>query len=374
MQYDVVILGLGGMGSSALYHLAQRGKRVLGLEQFEPAHSLGSSHGQSRIIRQAYFEDPAYVPLLLRAYENWAAVERQSGKQLLQKTGGLLVGQDSSAVIRGATRSAQEWGLAHELLAAKEIRRHFPAFAPRPDEVGLFEPEAGALDPEASILTHLELATKAGAEVRFGHPVLEWRVLTGGGVLVRTAEGEFTAERLVITAGAWLAKLAPELGLPLQVERNVMHWFEPLAPASDLPVFIVERPGVPLFYGFPDLGGHGPKAALHHSHLLTTPGEIDRTVAPGEGEALRRIVADWMPGVIGPIRRSAACMYTNTPDEHFVIGRHPEHEQVVIAGGFSGHGFKFVSVVGEILADLATKGSTALPIGLFDPTRFGRVK
>lgn len=371
MQYDVIILGLGGMGSSALYHLAQRGRRVLGLEQFEPAHSLGSSHGQSRIIRQAYFEDPAYVPLLLRAYENWAAVERQSGKQLLHRTGGLLVGQESSVVIAGATRSAREWGLAHELLEAGEIRRRFPAFAPRPDEVGLFEPEAGALNPEASIMTHLELAAQAGAEVRFGYPVLEWRALPAGGVQVKTAEGEFTAERLVITAGAWLGKLAPELGLPLQVERNVMHWFEPLAPASDLPVFIVERPDVPLFYGFPDLGGQGPKAALHHSHVLTTPAAIDRTVSPGEGEELRQIVADWMPGVIGSIRRSAACMYTNTPDEHFVIGRHPAHEQVVIAGGFSGHGFKFVSVVGEILADLATTGSTALPIGLFDPSRFG---
>lgn len=370
MQYDVIVLGLGGMGSSALYHLAQRGERVLGLEQFEPAHSLGSSHGQSRIIRQAYFEDPAYVPLLLRAYENWAAVERQSGKQLLTKTGGLLVGQPSSAVIKGATQSAQEWQLAHELLSAAEIRQRFPAFAPRPEEVGLFEPEAGALNPEESILTHLELAVRAGAEVRFGKPVLEWQALSGGGVLVKTPEGEFTAERLVITAGAWLGKLAPEISLPLQVERNVMHWFEPLAPAADLPVYIVERPDVPLFYGFPDLGGHGPKAALHHSHVLTTPTAIDRTVAPGEGEELQRIVADWMPGVIGSIKRSAACMYTNTPDEHFVIGRHPLHEQVVIAGGFSGHGFKFVSVVGEILADLATTGSTTHPIGLFSPTRF----
>ncbi|HLO02626.1 MAG TPA: N-methyl-L-tryptophan oxidase, partial [Symbiobacteriaceae bacterium] len=278
----------------------------------------------------------------------------------------------SSAVIAGATQSARQWGLAHQLLSAKEIRQRFPAFAPRPDEVGLYEPEAGALNPEASVLTHLDLAVRAGAEVRFGQPVLEWRALSGGGVAVTTAEGEFTAERLVITAGAWLGQLAPEIGLPLQVERNVMHWFEPLASATDLPVFIVERPDVPLFYGFPDLGGHGPKAALHHSHVLTTPSEIDRTVAPGEGDELQRVVADWMPEVIGSVKRSAACIYTNTPDEHFVIGRHPVHEQVVIAGGFSGHGFKFVSVVGEILADLATAGSTSLPIGLFDPSRFRR--
>jgi sarcosine oxidase len=374
-RFEVIVLGMGGMGSAALAHLALRGKRVLGLERFSPAHSFGSSHGQSRVIRQAYFEDPAYVPLLLRAYELWADLEGRTGKQLLLKTGGLMAGYEGSEVVEGSTRSAREHGLRHEEMSAAEIRRRFPALAPLPDEVGLYENDAGVLFPEECMLAHLQVAVGAGAEVRFGTAVTGWEALPGGGVRVQTAGAVMEADRLVIAAGAWFGQMAPELGLPLQIERNVMHWFQPAAEAERFlpdrfPVWILQRRESPIFYGFPNLHETGIKVALHHSGQITTAGELNRTVALAETEAMRHVAEPWLPGALGGVLRSVACMYTNTPDEHFVIGLHPKHPQVVVAGGFSGHGYKFCSVVGEMLADLATAGSTRHPVGLFDPRRF----
>lgn len=374
-RFDVIVLGLGGMGSAALARLARRGLRVLGLEQFSPAHLLGSSHGQSRIIRQAYYEDPAYVPLILRAYELWAELEQQSGRALFLRTGGLMVGYAESELIAGSTRSARQYGLAHEVLGAAEIRRRFPVMRPREDEVGLYEPNAGILFPEECILAHLQAATGAGAEARFGVRVEAWQATPGGGVRVRTGAGELEAGRLVIAAGAWFSAVAPELRLPLQVERNVLHWYDARANAElfapgRFPVYLVERRGLPTFYGFPDLPGQGIKVAVHHSGEATTPAGINRTVDPAEAEAMRTLMAEFLPDAAGAWRRSVACMYTNTPDCHFVIGLHPDHPQVVLAGGFSGHGFKFCSVVGEVLADLAVDGGTRHPIGLFAPVRF----
>jgi sarcosine oxidase len=374
-QYDVIVLGLGDMGSAALAHLAARGKKVVGLEQFSPAHSMGSSHGQTRVIRQAYFEDPAYVPLLLRAYELWADLERQTGRHLFLKTGGLMTGYAGSEVVAGSTRSAREWNLAHEVLTAADIRRRYPVLTPLDDEVALYEPNAGILFPEECILAHLQVAVAAGAEARFGTKVTGWQATPGGGVTVRTTDGEFSADRLVICAGAWFGKLAPELNLPLKIERNVLHWFDPAANAPDFaperfPIFLLQRRGVPIFYGFPAMPGQGFKVAIHHSERYTTADEIDRTVAPAEVEAMRQIFSGFLPSANGTWRRSAVCMYTNTPDEHFVIGIHPQHPQVVVAGGFSGHGYKFCSVMGEVLTDLAIQGGTPHPIGLFSPTRF----
>ncbi|MDB4896055.1 MAG: dependent oxidoreductase [Firmicutes bacterium] len=372
--YDVVVLGLGGMGSAALAHLAARGVKVLGLEQFSPAHALGSSHGQSRIIRKAYFEDPAYVPLLLRAYELWEALERRTGRPLMLRTGGLMLGPEGSAVVEGSARSAREHGLAHEWLTAGDIRRRYPVMRPEPDEVAVFEADAGLLFPEACVLAHLEAAVADGAEARFGARVTGWEAIAGGGVRVRTDQGTVAAGRLVICAGAWLGAVAPELGLPLQVERNVMHWFEPAASSEAFapdrfPIYLAERRGTPVFYGFPALPGEGVKVAFHHSGQITTPDAIDRQVSAEEVAAMRQTLAAWLPDAAGECLRSTACMYTNTPDEHFVIGLHPGDPNVVLAGGFSGHGFKFCSVVGEVLADLAMDGGTRHPVGLFRPGR-----
>jgi sarcosine oxidase len=374
-NYDAIILGLGGMGSAVAAHLAGRGKLVLGLEQFSPAHDRGSSHGASRIIRQAYYEDPAYVPLLLRAYELWADLEKDAGEQLYLRTGGLMVGQQESELVQGSLRSARQHGLAHELLDAREIKRRFPATRPRVDEVAVFEEPAGMLFPEACIRAHLRRAAAAGAELRFDTAVSAWRATPGGGVEVTTEAGErFAAQRLVVCAGAWLAQVAGDLEFPLRVERNVMHWFEPssngslFAPAM-LPVYIIDRRQRFMLYGFPSVAGSGVKAALHHSERFTTPQELDREVTDQEVESMRAELAQWLPDAAGRHLASVVCMYTLTPDLHFLIGQHPREPAVLIAGGFSGHGFKFCSVVGEVLADLAIEGSTRHPIELFSPRR-----
>ncbi len=373
--YDRIVLGLGGMGSAALCQLAGRKQRVLGLEQFHPSHALGSSHGGSRIIRQAYFEDPSYVPLLLRAYELWDDLAQATQREFFVQTGGLMAGRPDCDVVAGSTRSALEHGLAHELLDPDQIRRRFPALRPRHDEIALFEAKAGLLFPEECISAHLQKAVATGAEARFGVKVTGWRITPEGLVVVQTDSGEVAAEGLVITAGAWLGQIAPDLGLPLQVERNVMHWFEPKANAEhfgpdQLPIYIVERPECTPFYGFPNIGGGGIKIGLHHSKNVTTIASLDRAVANPEVAEMREILAGWMPDGAGRSIRSAVCMYTNTPDENFVIGQHPLHPQVVLAGGFSGHGFKFCSVVGEVLADLALTGTSRHEIDLFRPDRF----
>jgi sarcosine oxidase len=373
-SYDVIVVGLGGMGSAAARHLAARGKRVLGLERFTPAHDRGSSHGGSRIIRQSYFEDPAYVPLLLRAYELWAEAEKEADADLLTLTGGLYLGPPDSTTFAGSLRAAQEWDLPHEVLEPDALRARFPTFAPATDELAVFEERAGFVRPEAAVAAHLELAARDGADLRFGQQVLSWDA-TGDGVRVRTAEGEHSAERLVISPGAWAPTVLAGLGLPLRVERQVQYWFVPpggVEPFVGNPVYVAEQAGGAQIYGFPAMDGPegGVKVAFFRRGRDTDPDALDRVVTDAEVQEMRARVGDTLPGLVGPVLRTVPCMYTTTPDEHFVIATHPEHANVTVACGFSGHGFKFVPVVGEILADLATTGATAHPIALFDPRRF----
>lgn len=373
-RYQAIVVGLGGMGSAALAHLALRDAHVLGLEQYHPAHALGSSHGGSRIIRKAYYEDPAYVPLVLRAYELWEELERRTGTRLLVRTGGLMAGYQGCEIVEGAALSARTHGLVHEILTEAEIRRRFPVFEPSADEVAVYEPDAGLLFPEQCVLAHLETAVSAGAEARFGVQVLGWRA-TDDGAIVETQSGAIACEWLILCAGPWFAQLAPELGLPLQVERNVMHWFEPAAPvarfaAGALPIYIVQRRGITPFYGVPYLEGQGIKVAFHYSGQDATPDTIDRNVSADEVASMRAALTGWIPEAAAAWRQSTVCMYTNTPDKHFVIGRHPQHPQVIIAAGFSGHGFKFCSAVGELLAGLTLSSSSAHSLDLFSPMRF----
>ena len=363
MAYDVIVIGLGGMGSAAAYRLAQRGLRVLGLEKFTPVHTRGSSHGGSRITRQAYFEDPAYVPLLLRAHEMWDQIERDSGEKVFHRVGGIMVGRPDSRTVAGSRRSAEEWGLPHEMLDAAGIRDRFPTMRPEDDEIALYEAGAGLVVPESSVAAHLQLAEKAGAELRFEEPVISWR--DGE---VTTAAGTYQADQIVVCPGAWASELLADLRIPFTVERQVQYWFQPTESFDGHPVYIWELDGARQFYGFPDLGD-GVKVAFFRGGLPTTPETIDRTVHDHEVTAMRDFVARRMPGLPGEFVRAATCMYTTTADEHFVIARHPEHERVTIACGFSGHGFKFVPVVGEILADLVVDGTTRHPISLFDPAR-----
>lgn len=373
MSYDVIVIGLGGMGSAAAYHLAARGQRVLGLEKFTPAHNQGSSHGGSRIIRQSYFEDPAYVPLLLRAYELWDQLATDSGRDVYRMTGGLFIGPPDSLTVAGSLRASREWVLPHELLDDNEIRARYPNFTPHPGDVALFEAKAGFARPELTVQAHLELAEKAGVLLRFGDEVLEWSE-TSGGVTVRTATGSYTAGQLVICPGAWAPQLLSDFGIPITVERQVLYWLDPVGGTEsfvDHPIFIHEDAAGMQTYGFPAIDGPrgGVKVAFFRKGVECTPDTIDRTVHEREIREMRDRTARLLPALDGDCLDTATCMYSNTPDQHFVIARHPDSTNVTVACGFSGHGFKFVPVVGEILADLAISGATAHPISLFDPRR-----
>jgi sarcosine oxidase len=372
-SYDVIIIGLGGMGSAAAYHLARRGQRVLGLEKFTPAHDKGSSHGGSRIIRQSYFEDPAYVPLLLRAYELWEGLAQDSGQEVYRITGGLFLGPPDCLTVAGSLRASRQWSLPHEVLDAAQIRSRFPNFTPQPGDVGLYEAKAGFARPEMTVAAHLDLAASAGATLRFGEEVQEWSE-SATGVTVTTGAGTYTAGQLVICPGAWAPQLLAELGIPITVERQVLYWLDPVggtAPFEDQPIFINENAHGMQIYGFPAIDGPdgGVKVAFFRKGQECTPDTIDRVVHPGEISAMRDRVTELLPALTGDCVHSATCMYSNTSDEHFVITRHPDYANVTVACGFSGHGFKFVPVVGEIVADLATTGTTAHPIALFDPQR-----
>ncbi len=366
------------MGSAAACHLAARGKRVLGIEQYTPAHNQGSSHGESRIIRQAYYENPAYVPLLQRAYELWEQLERDTNSNLLQLTGGLMIGPPGSAVVNGAIASATEHDLPYEVLDANELRRRYPALHPRADDTAVFEVRAGFLRPEAAVRAYLMQAARYGAELHFEETVQEWRAdLSGQGVKVMTSRGTYQARHLVLAPGAWAPELLSDIGVPFDIRRHVMCWFEPSSEAESFlparfPVYIWDVNGDDCFYGFPATGGlaEGVKVAMHSGGERCTAETLDRAVHDRDVDELRGYLARFIPSLNGRMLRGAACMYTLTPDEHFVLSLHPRYPQVAIAVGFSGHGFKFTSVVGEILADLATTGITHHRIALFAPERF----
>lgn len=380
--YDVVVLGLGGMGSSAAYHLAGRGSKVLGLESHSMAHDQGSSHGHSRVIRQSYFEHPSYVPLLKRAYELWNRLEQETGEQVLHPCGGLMIGGPDSEVFTGSLSSAREHGLAHEVLSAAEIRRRYPALRPQDHEMAFFEPTAGWLHPEETVRAHLSRAAALGADLHFNEPVTSWRSNSDGeGVVVETRMGTYHADQLVIAPGPWAPELLADLNWPLEVERQVLFWFEPEGSLETFaephfPIYIWDCDDGAQFYGFPvQAGVAGVKTAFYRLAQVglgqnCTPADIDRNVHAQEVETMRRYIRDRIPAMNGRFLDAKTCMYTNTPDGHFAIAKHPRQPQVNIACGFSGHGYKFASVAGEILADLAQKGKTDHPIELFNPGRF----
>ncbi|TLS40311.1 N-methyl-L-tryptophan oxidase [Streptomyces montanus] len=374
--YDVIVIGLGGMGSAAAHHLSARGARVLGLEKFGPVHNRGSSHGGSRITRQSYFEDPAYVPLLLRAYELYDELERATGRDIATLCGGVMIGPPDSLTISGSLRSARQWDLPHETLDAAGIRRRFPTLNPDDDEVAFYERKAGLVRPENMVAAHLQLATRQGAELHFDEPMTRWEPYKDG-VRVHTADNTYTAGQLVICPGAWAPQLLTDLGVPFTIERQIMYWFQPtggvqpFAPENH-PIYIWEDADDVQIYGFPAIDGPelGAKVAFFRNGTECTPETIDRTVHEHEIQAMADHMSRCIPALPGAFVKAATCMYSSTPDEHFVIARHPAHaDSVTVACGFSGHGFKFVPVVGEIVADLALTGTTDHPIDLFDPRR-----
>jgi sarcosine oxidase len=372
--FDCIVIGVGGFGGGALYHLARRGCRVLGLERFGVAHDRGSSHGQTRIIRQAYFEHPDYVPLLRTAYRLWRELEIETGQTLMRLHGLLLAGPPQGEAIPGARRAAAQHGVTIETVPADDHLRRFPGFR-FPDNCDvLYEPHAGALDVESCVRAHIERAVAHGAVLRTGETVIEWQS-DGRNVIVRTDRESYTAGRLVIAAGAWSAGLLPDLPVALRVVRKPQFWHEVLTADYDAargtPAYYFELPSG-AFYGFPCLDGRHVKVAEHTGGQdIADPLTVDREVHEDDVRPVREFARQTLPGVRSEPSRHSICLYTFSPDGHFIVDRHPEHENVVIAAGFSGHGFKFTSVLGEALADLALDGRTEHPIGFLGIARFG---
>lgn len=372
-RYDAIVVGVGGMGSATVFHLARRGWRVLGLERFDLLHEYGSSHGLTRIIRLAYSEHPSYVPLLRRAYELWHELEKVEEKQLLYTTGSLEGGPEDGSVFRGCLHAAELHDLPHEVLDGEEIGRRYPAYRLPKETRAVYQPDGGFLLAEDCVLAHVRQAMEHGAEVHFREGVLEWG--TGGdGVSVRTERDRYEARRLVLCAGSWAAKLVPELAELAVPERQVLAWLQPTRPelfrVGAFPVFYLEvEEG--KYYGFPEYGIPGFKfGKYHHLEERVDPDDLDRWPRPDDEEVLRAFARRYFPDGEGPTVALKVCLFTNSPDEHFILDLHPEHPQVSIAAGFSGHGFKFCSVVGEIMADLAQEGGTRHDISLFRLSRF----
>ena len=374
--YDVAIVGLGAMGSAAAYQLARRGQRVLGVDRHAPPHAHGSSHGRTRMIREAYYEHPLYVPLVQRAYALWSALEKAAGgRRFFLRTGGLMVGHEAGTLVGGALRSAALHRLPHELLQPGKLRRNYPAFAPLDDMVGVFEPRAGILLPEAILKAQLDLAEHHGATLRRNTVVHGWAP-SADGVVLRIGDDTVLAKQVVVAAGGWTGPLLPELALPLVVERQVIHWFEParnpeVFTAQRMPVSLWQLEHGAMFYTKPDLGD-GVKVGVHHDGATVTAETVDRRVSEAEDAHIVDLLRRFVPFAKGTLRERAVCTYTNTPDAHFIIDRHPDVPQVLLLSPCSGHGFKFASVIGEIAADLVVNGACGFDVSPFALARFGR--
>jgi sarcosine oxidase len=372
-HFDVVVCGLGVTGSAAVWQLARRGRRVLGIERLAPGHDCGSSHGATRIIRLAYFEHPSYVPLLRRAYELWREIEATAGRRLLHVTGIAEIGPPDGELVQGTLASARLHALRHEVLSAADLMRRYPAFHLPADDVAVLQPDGGFLEAEPSIHAMLALATAAGAEVRTGESVRAIEP-TSGGVRIVTDLAVHDAGAAIVAAGPWLTSLLPDLAAPLRVTRQAMAWFAPTEPALFaphlFPVFLVEsRHGV--HYGFPpDEHGRIKVAKHHHRNQAVDPDTYDRAVTSEDEALIRAALADLLPAANGPRLDAKTCLYTVAPDGDFIIDRLPGNPQVIVASPCSGHGFKFAPAIGEILADLATTGATRHDIARFSLGRF----
>jgi sarcosine oxidase len=374
MTVDVAVIGLGATGGAALHHLARRGRRVVGIEQFAPGHDRGSSHGETRIIRLGYFEHPSYVPLVRAAIPLWRALERDSGKSLLQVTGILEMGAPDGTLVAGTLCSAQTHRLRHEVLDAARLMRRFPAFRLPPHFVGVLQPDGGILAAEPAVEAQVALARAAGAEVRTNEKVQAIEPASDG-VRVVTDRGTVTAGQAVVAGGAWIKQLLPGLPAPIRVTRQVVGWFAPSDPAlfgrERCPVFMIENEAG-MFYGFPVGARPGIKFAKHHhADEAVDPSAAVRPMDAADAAVLRTALAAHVPAADGPLLAAQTCRYTMTPDGDFILDRLPGAPAVIVASPCSGHGFKFAPVIGEIVADLVTQDATRHDISRFSLARFG---
>ena len=382
-RFDVIVIGVGSMGSATCYALARRGLRVLGLERFTIPNEMGSHGGQSRIIRKAYFEHPDYVPLLHRSYEGWSGLEASSGVKLYHETGLLYTGRPSSLLLKGVRDSAKLHDIPLESIPSDKVSDRFPAFRIADGYDVLFEPKAGFIIPDLAITTFVKGAEQSGAVIRQHERVIKW-LSDGSGVSVTTENGHYTAEKLVITAGPWAYDLIPELKSQLKVTRQTFAWFMPehqqRFTIGNFPCWLVDQfeTGA-AWYGLPMLpserfgGPQGLKVGQHNPGAASHPDQVDRTVKPEELAQLIREVDRFFPGATQKLLTTKVCLYTYSPDENFIIDKLPDNQdRVVFAAGFSGHGFKFLPVIGEVLADLSIEGRTSHPVGFLSMARLGK--
>ena len=374
-RWDVVVVGCGVMGAAVSYNLARRGLRVLAVERFGVNNERGSSHGRTRIIRLAYHENPKYVPLLRRAFDAWREIESKSGKRLLRKTGGLMIGKKDGDFVRGVVRSAKAHGLPYEALSASDANTRFEAFNLGDEFAAVHDPNAGVLSAEESVRAFVGLASEAGCEFRFSEEVKGWKSRAEG-IELETSLGRQTTARVVLCAGAWNGALLRGV-VPLQCERQVPLWFstggKERFTASKMPVFIMEEEKGSCYYGIPDVG-HGVKAARHHGGEVSGPDMVKREVTEGDIAPVRAFISRRLKDLDGPPIESTTCIYSNTPDFDFVVGPHPGDQRTFILSACSGHGFKFASVLGEVVANLALGESAGFDISFLSPARFGDKK
>jgi sarcosine oxidase len=370
-RFDCIVAGLGAAGSAALHHLALRGARVAGFDAHTPPHTHGSSHGETRMIREAYFEGPCYVPLVRRAYDLWHALAAEAKTTLIEETGGLYSGHPNGELTPGMRRASRDHGIALDEPPPEELKRRFPWFRPGDAMQSLVETRAGLLYPERCISAHLAAAARHGAAIHMEEAVLAWRS-DGRDVTIETARGLVSAGQLVLATGAWMTGHLASAGVSAGVARQPLFWFRALDPlaARAMPVWAVEFETGRLLYGFPDRS-RGLKVAIHDPGTPSTPETIDRNVSDAEIDTIRELTDRYLPGLLGDLSETATCMYTNTPDGHFVIDTHPQHANVLLVSACSGHGFKFASAVGEAAAQWMLDGSPALDLSPFSLRRFG---
>jgi sarcosine oxidase len=366
--FHTIVAGLGAMGSAALYHLAARGLEVAGFDRFAPPHAMGSSHGETRMIREAYYENPRYVPLVRRAYELWHELGATTGQTMIVETGGVYAGPPDGELVSGMRRAAHEHGIAIEALTRNRASSMFPWLHFEKNWYIVLEPRAGFLYPERCIASHLRLAAAHGGEIHADEPVQSWEA-TQDGVIVRTPRGEYACEKLILSTGAWIVDTLSDLGVETVVERQPLFWFETTASRPSV-VWALEFEHGKLLYGFP-ASESGVKVAIHYGGVQrTTPDEIDRTLRDEDVQLLRRHGVKYVPELLGELAHAQVCMYTNTPDLHFIFDAHPKHENVLVVSACSGHGFKFSSAIGEAAAQWSCDGTPKIDMSLFSLSRF----
>jgi len=369
-KFHTIVAGLGAMGSAALYHLSSRGVKVAGFDRFDPPHTMGSSHGETRMIREAYYEHTGYVPLVQRAYVLWHELAKRAGEPIIRETGGVFAGPPNAELVPGMLRTAREHGIPVEALTHARATVQFPWIHFEKNWQIAREPRAGFVYPERCIAAHLKLAAEQGAEIHADEPILGWEA-DRTGVTVRTARWEHHADRLILATGAWMIDTLAELGVPAVVERQPLFWFSP-RPSAATPstVWALEFEKGKLLYGFPATEA-GIKVAIHYGGVQrTTPDEIDRTLHERDVQLLRRHAEAYLPDLLGDLAQAEVCMYTNTPDLHFIFDAHPRHDNVLVVSACSGHGFKFSSAIGEAAAAWSTRGTPGIDMSLFSLSRF----